>query len=103
MNFYQECTAKTYSFLFIDPTLASDDLLHFGKTILEIIEKLIMKIFDRLDVKNQHKILIEKLQKYQQINFTGNLDLYGGTIMSFITEAAKQIVLDFSQGTVSLL
>ena len=31
MNFYQECTAKTYSFLFIDPTLASDNLLHFGK------------------------------------------------------------------------
>ena len=65
MNFYQECTAKTYSFLFIDPTLASDNLLHFGKTILEIIEKLIMKIFDRLDVKNQHKILTAKLQKYQ--------------------------------------
>ena len=37
MNFYQECTAKTYSFLLIDHTLASDNLLHFGKTILEII------------------------------------------------------------------
>ena len=35
----------------------------------------------------------------QQINFTANLDR-AGTTMLFITEEAKEIVLDFSQGTV---
>ena len=73
MNFYQECTAKTYSFLFIDPTLASDNLLHFGKTILEIIEKLIMKIFDRLDVKNQHKNVNGETTKISALS-SGKID-----------------------------
>ena len=36
----------------------------------------------------------------QQINFTANLDRAGTTTMLFITEEAKEIVLDFSQGTV---
>ena len=36
----------------------------------------------------------------QQINFTANLDRAGNTTMFFITEEAKETVLDFSQGTV---
>ena len=36
----------------------------------------------------------------QQINFTENLDRDGNTTMFFITEEAKETVLDFSQGTV---
>ena len=36
----------------------------------------------------------------QQINFTANLDRGGNTSMFFITEEAKETVLDFSQGTV---
>ena len=36
----------------------------------------------------------------QQINFTGNLDRAGNTIMFFIIEEAEENVLDFSQGTV---
>ena len=39
----------------------------------------------------------------QQINFTANLDRAGNTTMSFIIEEAKEIVLDFSQGTVKVL
>ena len=35
----------------------------------------------------------------QQINFTANLDRAGNTTMFFITEQAKETVLDFSQGT----
>ena len=35
MNFYQECTAKPYHFLFIDTTLASDNPVRFGKNLLE--------------------------------------------------------------------
>ena len=39
----------------------------------------------------------------QQINFTGNLDRAAGAFMFFIIEEAKETVLDFSQGTVSVL
>ena len=39
----------------------------------------------------------------QQINFTGNLDRGGNTSMFFITEEAKESILDFSQGTVRVL
>ena len=39
----------------------------------------------------------------QQINFTANLDREGNTTMFFITEEAKQTVLDFSQRTVKVL
>ena len=39
----------------------------------------------------------------QQINFIANLDRVGNTTMFFITEEAKETVLDFSQGTVKFL
>ena len=39
----------------------------------------------------------------QQINFTANLDRVGNTTMFFIIEEAKEIVLDFSQGTIKVL
>ena len=37
INFYKKCTAKSCSVLVIDATLASDNLLHFGKNLLERI------------------------------------------------------------------
>ena len=37
MNFYKKCTAKPYSFLVIDTTLASDNRLRFGNNLLEKI------------------------------------------------------------------
>ena len=39
----------------------------------------------------------------QQINFTGNLDRPSNTQMFIFTENAKEIVLDFSKGTVKVL
>ena len=36
----------------------------------------------------------------QQINFAANLDRARNTTMFFIIEEAKEMVLDFSQGTV---
>ena len=39
----------------------------------------------------------------QQINFTANLDRAGNTRVYFILEEAKEIILDFSQGTVKVL
>ena len=37
MDHYKKCTAKPYSFLVIDATLASDNLLHFRENPLERI------------------------------------------------------------------
>ena len=39
----------------------------------------------------------------QQINFTANLDRAGNTRVYFILEEAKEITLDFTQGTVKVL
>ena len=39
MNLYKKCTAKPYSFLVIDATLASDNPLHFRKNLSERILK----------------------------------------------------------------
>ena len=36
MNLYENFTAKPYSFLVIDATLASNNHLRFGKDLLEI-------------------------------------------------------------------
>ena len=38
----------------------------------------------------------------QQISFTANLDKDGNTAMFFIVEKAKETVLDFSQGTLTV-
>ena len=39
----------------------------------------------------------------QQINFTASLDRARNTTMFFITDEAKETVLDFSQGAVKIL
>ena len=39
----------------------------------------------------------------QLINFTENLDRAGNTTMLFITEKAKETILDFLQGTAKVL
>ena len=37
IHLYKRCTAKPYSFLITDATLASDNPLHFRKNLVEII------------------------------------------------------------------
>ena len=39
----------------------------------------------------------------QQINATANLDRTGNTTMFFVIEEAKEIIFEFSQGTVKVL
>ena len=48
MNLYQICTAKPYSFLVIDATLASDNPSRFRNNLLERIKQLIMTINDKI-------------------------------------------------------
>ena len=55
-----------------------------------------------VDLNNQ-QVLDADPRAIQQINFSANLDRAGNTTMFFIIEEAKEIVLDFSQGTVKVL
>ena len=57
MNLYKKCTAKPYSFLVIDATLASDNPFRFRKNLLERTQKLIMTTDDKIrDEKLQYDI-----------------------------------------------
>ena len=47
-NLYKKCTAKPYSFLVIDATLAQDNHSCFKKNLLERIQKLIMTTDDKI-------------------------------------------------------
>ena len=63
--------------------------------------------------KDHYKIIALDLSKQQaldadsraiqQINFTANLDKDEGATMFFIVEEAKEIIFEFSQGTVKVL
>ena len=55
-----------------------------------------------IDLSHQ-EALDTDLKATQQINFTGNLDEDGNTTMFFITEEAKETILDFPQGSVKKL
>ena len=52
---------------------------------------------------SKQKALNFDFRAIQQINFTVHLDRVGNKTMFFITEEAKETVLDFSQGTVKVL
>ena len=57
MNLFKKCTAKPYSFLIIDTTLASDNSSRFRTNSLERIQQLIMAIDDKIkDEKLQYDI-----------------------------------------------
>ena len=55
-----------------------------------------------IDLSRQQALDVEP-KLIQQINFTANLDQAGNTTILFITEEAKETILDFSQGTVRVL
>ena len=55
-----------------------------------------------IDLSKQQALDVDP-RAVQQINFTANLDRARNTTMFFITEEAKETVLDFSQETVKVL
>ena len=52
---------------------------------------------------NKQQELDADPRKIQQINFTANLDRAGNTTIFFIIEQEKEIIFEFSQGTVKIL
>ena len=55
-----------------------------------------------IDLSKQ-QVLDVDLRAIQQINFTANLDRAGNTTIFFVTEQAKETIVEFSQGTVKVL
>ena len=55
-----------------------------------------------IDLSKQ-QVLDANPKAIQQINFTTNVDRAGNTRFYFIFEEAKEIVFEFSQGTVRVL
>ena len=55
----------------------------------------------KIDVSKQQALDADP-RTIQQINFTVNLERAGDATTFFITEQAKETVLDFSQGTVKV-
>ena len=51
-----------------------------------------------IDLSKQQELNTDP-KAIQKINFTANLDRDGNTTMFFFIDEAKQIILDFSQGT----
>ena len=80
------------------------------------VKGMTIQLYSLLDysyLKNHYTIIAIDLSKQQapdtyprairQINFTANLYRKGNTTMLFITEEAKETVLDYSQGIVKVL
>ena len=65
----------------------------------------VFKKYDKLIPINlsKQKQLDADPKSIQNINYTGNLDRAEGSTMLFITEEAKETVLDFSKGIFKVL
>ena len=55
-----------------------------------------------IDLSKQQALTADP-KAIEQINFTGNLDRAVNATKFFVTEEAKETILDFSQGTVRVL
>ena len=60
------------------------------------------KMIAAIDLSKQ-QALDDDLKAIQKVNFTWNLTRNGNTTIFFITEKAKETILDFSKGTVRVL
>ena len=66
---------------------------------LSLFQKIIVIAIDL----SKQRALDTDQKAVQEINFTENLDQDENTKMFFSTEGAKEIILDFSQGTEKVL
>ena len=78
INLYKKCTAKPYSSLVNDSTLASDNFTRFRDNFLGRISNIIMTIDDYIRDENYNMILVEKQQKYQyyHVGKFKNMNIY---------------------------
>ena len=100
MNLYKKCTAKSYSFLVIDATHASDNPSLFRKNPLERIQKLIMTTDDNVrDEKFQYDINREAA-KVSALSF-GEIDKYEYLTDEEILPSAQRRLAEHAKFTYS--
>ena len=75
MNLYKNCTAKPYSFLVIDATLASDNPSSFRKNLLVRIQKLTMAIDDKIRNEKLQYDINREARKISALS-SGKIDKY---------------------------
>ena len=75
MNRYEKCTAKPYTFLLIDTTLALDNSSRFKKNLLERIKKLIITIDDKIKDENLQYDINREAVKISAL-LSGKIDKY---------------------------
>ena len=75
MNLYKNCTAKPYSFLVIDATLASDNPSSFRKNLLVRIQKLTMAIDDKIRNEKLQYDINREAAKISALS-SGKIDKY---------------------------
>ena len=71
--------------------------------VKEMITQLVVYSLSKNMKISKQKVLDADLTEIQQINFTRNLERAESTTMFFIIEEAKEIILNFSEGTVKVL
>ena len=103
IDLYKKCTAKPYSFLVIDETLASNNPSRFRKNLLEKTWKLIMTIIDE---KIRDEILeydINKEAEKVSALFPGKIDKYELITSEEILPPDQRRLIEEAKFTYSLL
>ena len=80
MDLHKKCTTKPSPFLVIDPTIVSDNPSRFGKDFLERLQKLTMKIDDKIKNEKLKYFVNRKSAKMSSLS-SGKIDKY-----EFLTE-----------------
>ena len=75
MNLYKKCTAKPYSFLVIDTTLATDNPLRFRKSFFQKEHKIVMNLDDRIRDKKLQYDINKEAAKRSALS-SGKIDKY---------------------------
>ena len=76
VNLYKKCIAKSYSFLFVDAALASDNPLCFRKNLVERIWKLIIAIDEKMRDEKLQYYFNREPAKISALS-SGKIDKYG--------------------------
>ena len=98
MSLYEKFTSKPYSFFVIDATPGSDNLSSFRKNLLERIQKLIMKIDDKIKDEKLQYDTNRGAAKVSALSL-GNIDKYEYPIGEEILPSDQKKVIEQTQFT----
>ena len=100
MNLYKTCNAKSYLFLVIDATFASDNYSRFRKNLLKRILKLIMTIDDKIRDKKLQYNINREAAKISTLS-SGKIDKYKYLTDEEILPSGQRRVIEQAKFTYS--